>query len=210
MDLIITYMLEKGGIFGLLLAISILWIAFREKQLSTKSTSKADCISSDLNTVLENIHDIKETQKLASEALITISPILDKILMLEQNEDSGLGSIGVGIKDIDIRLEKIGRYTRELHEWHSLKKPDGSPIWYPDLSTSKSLNKIENSLDSLKDAVVYIKNEIHSSSDLEKKIDKIHEVRIVELKSLLELYNKTITDLILELEKLKITLENNN
>ena len=156
MDLIFKYLIEHGGIFGVLLAIALFWIFFREKFLlekdPTKKEKKGEDKKPEVDKILYIVEDLKDLQKTALQQLNEIIPLLDRVDGLDES-----------IENLKLRIDMLqDKFTQS--------------------------NEI-------------IKN------DLIFKLQKINDERVMELKYLLETYNKTVTDLILALEKIKVLLK---
>ena len=212
-ELIITYLIEKGGVFGVLLAISIAWIVFREQQFFGKNVEKKELSKKpdtpdkppEIDKILYIVEDIKKKQEEASQQLTDIRPIIEQIHDLEKTELLNIEKLGSQIIGIDLKLTDVERKTQDLHDWHAVKDSDGVPLWYVRRSLEESISKLEDSVGSLKLNLSQVSDEIRS--DLEDRLQKVNDERVGELKKLLETYNKTVTDLILALEKIKFLLK---
>lgn len=160
MDLIYKYLIENGGIYGVLLAIALFWIFFREKFLlengsKKEKTTTANTTSKnkvEVDKILYIVEDLKDLQKTALQHLNEITPLLDRVNGLDES-----------IENLKLRI---------------------------DILQDKFIQSNE-----------LIKN------DLIFKLQKINDERVMELKYLLETYNKTVTDLIVAMEKIKILLK---
>nr|BDD46249.1 hypothetical protein 81 [bacterium] len=85
----------------------------------------------------------------------------------------------------------------DLWEWHSIKDADGVPIWYVRRSLEESIQSLSNT----------IKADADRLAQYSKDISKLNEDRVEELKEIITNYNKTILDLTIALEKVRMTLE---
>jgi chromosome segregation ATPase len=186
-ELVITYLLEKGGIFGLFFAIALFWIIFRERMIfmnggSEKVESKPD------NTELEKI--------------------------LYENLKNGLTDVSDKTSSIDIKLSDIERKVQDLHDWHAVKDAEGVPLWYVRRSLEGSITSLEKSVTDLKtqmqENLKYLDNVINARDDASEKLQKINDERITELRSIIENYNNTMNDLSRALDKIKYALRSNN
>lgn len=166
---------KRGGIFGVLFAISLFWIIFREKSLFTKKD--------------KNESNDEEKEKEIEDALTQIEAM---------NEN----------------LENMHKKVTDLWEWHSVKDPDGIPIWYVRRTFEESINRLEDSVSLLKEqlqvSLFRLNDSLDANDNATNRLQKVNEERISELKSLLETYNKTITDLSIALEKIKFMLKSTN
>jgi len=155
MELIIAFLLEKGGIFGLLFLLSLTYIYWTERT-KDKAPQKYDKTSKDIEDLLGQM---KSTNK---------------------------------------RLVRLESQTKDLWEWHSAKDQDGVFVWYIKQSLQEDIKHLgETMKDDTEQLVKY-----------SQEISKLNEGRVDELKSLLSDYNKTILDLTIALEKIRLTLEN--
>jgi DNA repair ATPase RecN len=185
-ELIFTYLIEKGGIFGVLFALSLFWIIFRERTLlgigSKKTDKKPD------NVELEKV--------------------------LYENLKNSLNDIGQKTSDIEMKLLDIEKKVEDLWDWHAVKDSEGVPLWYVRRSLEGSINNLEKSVIDLRiqmmESLKYINNVIDNKDDASDKLQKVNDERVVELKSIIENYNKTMNDLSLALEKIKYVLKGGN
>jgi len=205
MELIITYLIEKGGMFGVLLAISIAWITFREKQLFNKSSPKKSNDSSDIDKILYIVEDMKKRQEDACSSLNSMIPMVEQIVDLEKTELLNIEKLGTQILEVDTKISQVERKTQDLWEWHSIRDSDGVPVWYVRKSLEDSISKLELSVQSLQTNITQVNDSLRS--DFEDRLQKVNSDRVIELRELLENYNKTVTDLILALEKIKFLLK---
>lgn len=189
MDIIIEYLIEKGGIFGVLLAIALAWIAFREQnfyknQNSDKSKDKKDESENNIEKILLAVENLKTSQKELTDQARELSPLINQIHKLDQD---------------------IEKKIRDLWEWHSVFDDEGVPIWYVRKSLGESIENLEITVDLLQEKFLQANETLRT--DLMSRLQKINDERVVELKELLENYNKTVTDLIIALEKIKFLLK---
>ncbi len=186
-ELIFTYLLEKGGIFGLLFALTLFWIIFRERALFMSNNSKKSEKKED-NTALEKI--------------------------LYANLKDSVSDINNKAVDISEKLLDIEKKVDDLWDWHAVKDDDGVPLWYVRRSLETSINNLEKSITGLKEQMgenlKYLNNFIESRDDSSDKLQKVNDERVTELKSIIENYNKTMNDLSLALEKIKYALRSHN
>lgn len=163
MDLIFKYLIEHGGIFGVLLAIALFWIFFREKFLLEKGATKKEVAppkrekkveekKPEVDKILYIVEDLKDLQKTALQQLAEIAPLLDRVDNLDES-----------IENLKLRIDMLQ-------------------------------DKFTQSNEAIKNDLIF-------------KLQKINDERVVELKYLLETYNKTVTDLIMALEKIKVLLK---
>lgn len=164
MEMILEYLIEKGGIFGLLFAISLVWIFFREKyHFKHLSENKIeDFKSEEIDKILYIVEDLKQFQNVASKQLNDITPLVDKI------------------QDLD-------KYVRD--------------------SLEDSIEDLENTVGNLHKKFTEANETLRV--ELMQRLQKVNDERIIELKEILETYNRTVTDLIVALEKIKLVLKNN-
>ena len=214
MELIITYLIETGGMFGVLLAISFAWIIFREKQLFGKSSMPKEEVATEEKTkpevdkILYMVEDIKKKQEEAAAQITVIAPIIEQIHDLKKTEIISIEKLGTQITGIDAKIYDVEKKTQDLWDWHSVKDAEGVPLWYVRRSLEDSINKLESSVESLQSSVIHVNESL--KDDLDDRLQKVNDDRVTELKKLLNTYNKTVTDLILALEKIKSLLKNND
>lgn len=220
MDNLISYLLEKGGGWGVLLVLSILWIVYREnfyyqssKNTQTAQTSQAtqgvdqkehlEKIKADIDKmvfILEDIKGKKDEWATKSE----LDKIINYIGKLEQIQDDSFDKINeiTPILNQIYSLDKeVERKTQELWAWHAVFDTDGVPVWYVRKSLTESIDNLDLTINLLQDKCMQANDVL--KNDLMIRLQKVNDERIVELKSLLEVYNKTVTDLVVTLEKLK-------
>lgn len=266
MDLIIQYLIEKGGIFGVLFAIALSWIVFRERQLLTNPDKKDDSsapgpaqpdgitniinstsdikleihnliaeinsiksissvikssvdnVEASVSTIKNNSNNLKsltseiknnvleinvETKKLSKD-LSKLDSIIDNVQTLENKELSNLDQIDSKVAALSNRFSETERNIHDLWEWHSVRDSDGVPIWYVKRSLEDSINKLKVSIESLDKSCIESNKSIYA--DIDERLQKVNDERVSELKKLLEVYNKTVTDLVVALEKIKFLL----
>jgi chromosome segregation ATPase len=186
-ELIIEYLLEKGGIFGVMFAIALFWIVFRERMLfmsggSKKSEKKAD------NTELEKV--------------------------LYENLKNGLDDVSEKTSGISDKISDIEKKIQDLHDWHAVKDAEGVPLWYVRRSLEGSIGSLEKSVVDLKTQMLenlkYLDNVIEARDDASEKLQKVNDERVAELKSIIENYNNTMNDLSRALDKSKYALRSSN
>jgi hypothetical protein len=208
MDLIIEYLLQKGGIFGALFAISLAWIVYREKNLLGKPDKEDDEkeeAEKNIDKIISLLDDIKTNQDAAFKKIDVFSPIIEQIHSMEKNELSKLDKIINFNSSVDPKINDIEKKTVDLWNWHSVKDSDGIPVWYVRRSLEDSLSKLKDSFEQFDKNFNHVGKEIFV--DLDERLQKVNDERVSELKKLLESYNKTVTDLVLALEKIKFLLK---
>ena len=213
MELIITYLIERGGIFGVLFALSLAWIVFREKQLFGKSPPKdqvedVEKIRPEVDKLLYIVEEIKKKQEETSKQIIDMAPTVGQIYDLEKTELANIEKLGIQINGIDTKFSDLEKKTQDLWDWHAVKDDEGVPLWYVRRSLEESINNLEASVGALQLSIVSVNDTLRV--DLEDRLQKVNDERVVELKQLLETYNKTVTDLMLALEKIKFLLKNSS
>lgn len=185
-EVLVEYLLAKGGIMGVLLALAMVWIVYRERIVfSKKSETKEEKSSAE-----------KELKRIYQENLIAkIDEMVEKY------------------SNIDEVLENIEKKTEELWNLHNVKDHDGVPVWYVRKSLEESINNLADSIDDLKeqtlDSLNHLDGLLSSQSDATNRFQHHNENRISELKVIIENYNKTMNDLSLALEKIKFVLKHN-
>lgn len=101
-EIIITYLIQKGGVWGLLLSLAIFWILFRERMWYTAKGNKKEETITEVNKVeliLDETKEIKENQKISSEKLEKLTSIIEACE-----------------KTIDAQEEKIAKLTEQLQQ----------------------------------------------------------------------------------------------
>jgi hypothetical protein len=209
MDIFFTFLIEKGGIFGLLLLTAILWILYREKfyYQNQKHSQAPEGTKSDLSKVLFIVEDLKNIKD-----IIFTKSDYDKLntLLIEQHKNQKQHFI-----EIDNLLDKMASILSELNslnqdsdeklqdlwKWHSVFDDEGVPVWYVRKSLEESIESLDLTINNFQEKCV-LSNEL-VRGDLIQKLHKTNDERIVELKVILENYNKTMTGLIVTLEKIK-------
>ena len=189
-EAIVAYLLKEGGMYGLLLALSLVWIFWRERNIIQK---KDQLDNQNNEQVIEKIDivisDIEELKKIVIR--------LDDKVEISFKEISNIKNDIVThvefVAKINSKIKDISSMTKDLYHWHETKDADGLPIWYGK-STASSMKKLVE--------------EAASFSNMTSEISRINEERVDELRSVLLAYNKTIVDLTLALEKIKFSLEN--
>lgn len=200
--LIITYLIEHGGIFGLFVVLLTAYIAFKEYTFY-KKIPENDTKISEISSKLDNIKEIHKN-------------------IISQNDNDDLSDINDKILNIQEDVSIILTKSIDLWDWHNIKDTDGVRNWYFRTSLQDSLDEIHNSIATLENNI----NEMHQSitileanindindiskTNLDEKLQKINDKRVVELKTLLDTYNKTIIDLTLALEKIRAILKTKN
>ena len=121
-EMIFTYLIEKGGALGILLAISLSWIVFRERMILGGGKGKEESVGK--NVELEK--------------------------MLYKNLQNSLDNLNDKVSDIESKIEDIERKTHDLWEWHNVKDSDGIPRWYVKRSLEQSIDKLETSIIELR------------------------------------------------------------
>jgi DNA repair ATPase RecN len=210
MELIIEYLITKGGGFGVLLAIALAWIVFREKNLLSQKESKQEkeetpAKDPDIAKILFLIEEFKaETEKGISQ-VASIHPILEQLVSLEKTGNTKLEKVNSHITVVENKAAEIERKVKDLWDWHSMKDGDGIFLWYNKRSTEESIQRLKAAVEELDKNFMQITKSI--CMDLDERLQKVNDERVSELKKLLETYNKTVTDLILALEKIKFLLK---
>jgi len=189
MDLIIAFLLEKGGIFGLLFLLSLvyIWWTGKGKDLSKKADKKPDQKSVDI--LIEKIDALSKDLEAVSDRVITI----------ENNISNGHTSHIEHEKTADMMhnsMQHIGELVKDLWDWHNVKDQDGAPIWYVKRSLYEGIKELADTMQ--RDAIILVE---HS-----KELSKLNEGRVDELKEILTNYNKTLIDLTIALEKIRSTI----
>lgn len=211
METIITYLLEKGGMFGVLLAIAFAWIVYREKYFYDKKDKgedkKPEVDNEKIEKILFIVEDLK-SKKDNSSAKTDIEKMLYILDNLREDQNQlkikvqEILSIVDDIPGLDQEMEKK---IQELLDLHSVFDEDGVPVWYVRKSLTESINNLEETVELLQTKIQ--QNHETLRKELLGKLQKINDDRVGELKELLETYNKTVTDLILALEKLKVLIK---
>jgi chromosome segregation ATPase len=195
-ELIITYLLDKGGIFGLLSAILLFWIVFRERSLF-------------LNNGGNNKKAEKKEDSTALEKILYTN-LKDSIVDLKDSM-ADLNDKAVGIKE---KLSDVGGRVEDLWDWHSVKDEEGVPIWYVRRSLEVSITNLEKAIIGLREQITnnltQLNDIINSKDNISDKLQKVNDERITELKHIIENYNKTMNDLSFALEKIKYVLRSHN
>ena len=88
--LLVTALLEKGGLFGIVSAFAFFWIIYKDKQFIIKSNTQAGRIK---ELEIDNLENIKELNKINEERISDLKQILS-----EHNKT---------FNDTSIALEKI-------------------------------------------------------------------------------------------------------
>lgn len=80
--LLISALLEKGGIFGIVSAFAFFWIIYKDKQFVIKSTDLEDKLASQAGRIreleIENSDSIKEINKLNEDRVEDLKQILSE------------------------------------------------------------------------------------------------------------------------------------
>lgn len=193
MELIIQYLIEKGGGFGVLLAISLAWIVFREKAvLSQKASSESDSKSAPISSppdptdieigkISHNVQEIKNEVEKISAIVASHNPLLEQIFNMEKSGGNKIDKVNAHITTVENKIIDI------------------------DKNFGNSISDLTDAIESLEKNFLEISKSI--CMDLDERLQKVNDERISELKKLLEAYNKTVTDLIIALEKIKFLLK---
>lgn len=208
MELIIEYLIAKGGGFGVLLAIALAWIVFREKQLLSskdeKEEDKKPEKDADIAKILFLVEEFKvETEKGLSQ-ISNINPMIEQVFSMEKTGNNKLEKIYSHLTALEGKTADVERKIKDLWDWHSVRDQDGIPVWYHRRSTEESIHKLKEAIDLLDRNFMQITKSM--CMDLDERLQKVNDERVSELKKLLETYNKTVTDLIIALEKIKFLL----
>lgn len=193
MEILLTYLIEKGGALGLMLAISIAWIVFREKNHYNNPDLKK---SKDLEEIQKSVEKIEQHLKSVGE--IISSSKFDTILSHLNALREDLDKLTEETQDLEGKLE-------DLWNWHNVRDHDGVPVWYLRKSFEESIISLQESIGKLK--VNFLDVNQTTRTDLEEKLQKSNDSRVSELKKVLESYNKTVTELAVALEKIRSVLE---
>lgn len=215
MDLIIQYLIEKGGGFGVLLAISLAWIVFREKNLlSQKSEEKKESEDKtptpdprdiEVAKILYTLQELKSESEKAFSTVYSLNPMLEQIYNLEKTGGNKVEKVNTHITAVENKITEIDRKVKDLWDWHAVKDFDGMPIWYNKKTTENTIVEIKEAIENLDRNFMNISKSI--CMDLDDRLQKVNSERIAELKQLLDAYNKTVKDLIIALEKIKFLLK---
>lgn len=133
MDTIIEYLIAKGGIWGLLLAVSLAWIVFREKawidlgKNNSKGTELNDSIKklftkheathNKISEVIKAMEDFKEINNKQAKAARALQEKLqevndervDELREILQDYNKTMGELSLGIEKMNIILDiKLG------------------------------------------------------------------------------------------------------
>lgn len=185
MEIIIALLIEKGGVFGILLIGTWIWVWWTKT-----GQGKEDAAKDQKEDIAKKIEIV----------LIEIASVKDKIENLESDFSTG-GSSHIEHEKVSFKVHEsvkhIGALVKDLHDWHSVKDSDGLPIWYIKRS-------LEDRIINLSDS---IKADTDKLSQYSKDISKLNENRIDELKEVITNYNKTILDLTMALERVRMTLD---
>lgn len=208
MELIIEYLIAKGGGFGVLLAIALAWIVFREKQLLSNKDEKEEDKKlekdADIAKLLFLVEEFRvETEKGLSQ-ISNVNPLIEQVFSMEKSGNNKLEKIYSHVTALEGKAAEIERKTKDLWDWHSVRDQDGIPIWYHRRTTEESIYKLKEAIDLLDRNFMQITKSM--CMDLDERLQKVNDERVSELKKLLETYNKTVTDLIIALEKIKFLL----
>jgi hypothetical protein len=187
MELIIAFLLEKGGIFGLLFLISLayIWWTGRGKGSSEKkaATKTSDAIETKLDLIITEVALLQK-----------------RVISIENNITVGSTTHVEHEKTADKvheSMQHIGELVKDLWDWHNVKDQDGAPIWYVKRALYESIRELTDTMKG--DADMLVK---HS-----KALSELNENRVDELKELLTNYNKTLIDLTMALEKIRSTIK---
>lgn len=212
MDLIIQYLIEKGGGFGVLLAISLAWIVFREKSLlSQKPESKEEEDKKQNNLEIEvarilcTVQEVKTEVERGFSVVSSHNPMLEQIFNMEKTGGNKMEKINAHITVVENKILEIDKKTKDLWDWHSVKDQEGFPIWYHRRGTEEAIYKLKEAIDDLDANFTQITKSM--CSDLDERLQKVNDERVNELKRVLDAYNKTVTDLVITLEKIKFILK---
>lgn len=111
-DFIVKYLVEQGGIWGLLVALALAWIAFREWNLAKKKKSA--------------VEETPKPNSLQEDASIVKGRQEDQIRFIEQHSER-LNEINQKLQDISLHIdnfvninqsnnEKIERLSEQLQQ----------------------------------------------------------------------------------------------
>lgn len=202
MELVLAYLIERGGALGLMLAVALGWIVFREKQILSKGDSEKNA---DIEKILYVLDEMRKDHKDSSDKIEKLLPITNAIAGLEERELEALKDLGAKLSGVESSIAQLEDQTQDLWDWHSIKDAEGVPLWYVRKSLEDSINNLSGTVGGLKDSVTQVGEEFRV--DIEERLQKVNDARVRELKKLLETYNKTVTDLILALEKIKVLIK---
>jgi len=186
MELVVAFLLEKGGIFGLLFLLSLVYIWWNKigkagdkkpkEDKKEEVVSKIDLILSELIDLKERVGRIESDFSIGSTTHVEHEKVADRVYESVQH---------------------IGALVKDLWDWHSVKDADGVPIWYVKRS-------LEDRIQILSDNM---KADAERLAQYSQDISKLNEDRIDELKEVITNYNKTILDLTMALERVRMTLD---
>lgn len=189
MELIIAFLLEKGGIFGILLVATWAWVWWtktgrgKEKIVEKPAEDKGADMVSKIDLILAELADVKERVSGIEADLSTGSTThLEHEKTADRVHDS---------------VTHIGTLVKDLWDWHSVKDADGLPIWYVKRSLEERISTLSDTM----------KADAERLAQYSQDISKLNEDRIDELKEVITNYNKTILDLTMALERVRMTLE---
>ncbi len=215
MDLIIEYLIAKGGGFGVLLAIALSWIVFRERALLSQKSEKEEekppappaiLKDPDIVKLLTLVEELKADSDKNFHQVLAFNPLLEQIYNIDKSGKNSIEKVNVGIAHVNTELSNIDKKIKDLWDWHSVRDNEGVPVWYHRRGhADDSINKLKEAIDNLDRNFMQITKSM--CSDLDERLQKVNDERVAELKKLLEAYNKTVTDLIVALEKIKFLLK---
>jgi len=167
-EIIIAFMLEKGGIFGFMFLLALVYIWWTGKD-RTSDPEKIEEVEKKIEALLQDLVGIKDNVDRARK---------------------GVDMISKDVSDVSSNVD-------DLWEWHSIKDPDGVPVWYVRRSIEENIHNLSKE----------IKTDLERLAQYSHDISRLNEDRVEELKEIIIRYNKSILDLTLALEKIKIVLE---
>ena len=259
--IVLQYFIQEGGVFGVLFALSVVWIFYRERLIfkkqgesenkQSKEESPADPISivsnnindikatlttlktdvdsikntnsNDIKTALINlkndvdsiktthadfktsINEIKNANKKLSSDLSKLDAIIENVQTLEKTELTNIERLEGIISSMGSKIVDIEKFVHDLWEWHSVRDSDGAFRWYIKKSFEDSIINLKSSIENLDKRC--LENNTAIFQELDERLQRVNDDRVSELKKLLEMYNKTVTDLIVALEKIKMILK---
>ena len=109
-DFIVRYVIEQGGLFGLLIILSFGWIGFREWSLIKNKKKESDSSNSKLE---DDTSLIKERQETQMKAIELSAEKLDEINQKLQDISNHIDSF---VKTNDNNAKKIEKLTEQLQQ----------------------------------------------------------------------------------------------
>ena len=163
MELIIAFLLEKGGIFGLLFLLSLVYIWWTGRGKVSSDEDEKE-IEKKLEKIIEKVSAIESNIAIGNATRLEYKKVADKM------QES---------------MQQANELIKDLWDWHAVKDADGVPIWYVKRSLHDNIKNLTDEMKVNADKLVV------NSQDLarlnEDRVEELKEILTNYNKTLIDL-----------------------